>query len=117
MLHASQKEFRRIAVPSDGDCFFHAMHECLKNSCVGQTRRALLEIRRRVASWLNANATSASRQNAARRAGQGGSWAESEEVTAAAYEFGVKIKVWESANRMWIDLEMILLLRRCTCRI
>lgn len=96
----STKAFRRISVPSDGDCFYHSLHECLKLAHLPAP--PVSEIRRRVARQLTSSATTAAERRAAGRAAHTGSWAENEEVAAAAREFGVYIRVWEGHNRMWV---------------
>lgn len=57
------------------------------------------EIRKRVALRLSRTAASAGQREAAKRARVTGNWAEHEEVSAAADEYGLKIKVWEGHRR------------------
>lgn len=90
--------FRRIPVPHDGDCFYHSMHKGLL--VLGREAPPPQTIRRRVSRRLAAGSSRAMREGA--RRARAGEWAENEEVGAAAAEFGVQIRMWESANRMWV---------------
>ena len=59
-------------------------------------------LRERVARRMRSDARTFAQRSAAARACRPGSWAENDEVLAAALEFDVRIRVWEGSNRMWI---------------
>ena len=96
------KLFRRIRVPSDGNCFYHALRECLAIANVPAASLDTKALRMRVERRLRTKPTCAAQTAAVRRARTDGAWAESEEVLAAAEEFQLRIRVWEGANQMWI---------------
>ena len=98
-MNRDLKTFRLVRVPGDGDCFFHSLVLGLTRAKRGNpltTSRA----RERVAERLREQYGPDSKH--ARRASTRGRWAHHEEVAAAAHVFGVCIRVWEGANRMWI---------------
>ena len=80
-------EYRKIACPADGMCFYHAVAACLNH---GAPRKL----------WTAGRVhkiVSHSQPNVAR------TWADDSDVTTTARVLSCNIKVWEGANRMWIS--------------
>ena len=96
------RRFRRFHSPSDGDCFFHSLQTCL--ALCGHEHAALTssQLRAKVAKHMRDTARTDAQRRAAARAKLPGTWAEHEEVAAAASAFGLRIRVWEGHNRMWV---------------
>jgi hypothetical protein len=88
--------YRRVIVPGDGDCFYHALAIGLLRAQGLRVRVATM--RARVAAYLRARR----RVVAAARAARPHAWAQDEEVAAAARIFHVCIKCWEGVNKMWV---------------
>ena len=101
------RTFRRIAVPADGDCLFHAVNAAMRHTS-GWRRQAanattrspptVADMRRDVAARLRRQRL----PRVATRAATPGAWAETEEVIAIASLYHVRLRVWEGANQMWI---------------
>lgn len=75
----------------------------MASGCIGSALPTASALRKRIARRLeNTTPASEAQRQAARRARRPGAWAETEEVAAAAKELGVRIRIWETANGMWI---------------
>jgi hypothetical protein len=102
-----KKRFARVRTPMDGSCFYHALRMGLAREgvpnppSVPSLRKSVSERLAREADGAANGAARREAQRAAKRA-KDGAWAENEEVSAAAEEVGVRIRVWEGANGMWV---------------
>ena len=96
----ARRRFVRYATPHDGNCFFHALRKGLQLLRVDAPSAA--ELRRRVSDRMRRGAATPAQHAAAVRASTDRAWAEQEEVSAAAAECGVRIRVWEGHNDMWV---------------
>ena len=81
---------RRIRVPADGLCFYHAV------------ARSIGTLSYKVIMALVAAELEHKDQHEALQRVRNREWAETEEVSAAAHALKTKIHVFETANDMWI---------------
>lgn len=95
--------FRVVRVPGDGNCFYHAVISAMRAKGInGKCPATMLSLRSLVAKYIERSDKSNAGQRAALRAARTGVWAENEEVGATAAVLGLRIKVWEGVNGMWV---------------
>lgn len=97
--------FIRVRVPSDGDCFFHALSVCLSHVRKNKTTAMREALARHQFLQLRRARTAHHRQQLAHSMQRlsDGAWAEHDEVIAAARLYAVNIRVFEGPNHMWIS--------------
>lgn len=80
------KHFRVLSSPGDGRCFYHAVAKSLNHKRPTPKWTADAIIARVKNDYPDIRTT----------------WAEDSDVSATALTLGIKIKMWEGMNRMWI---------------
>ena len=95
--HTKERTFVQDTVPSDGKCFYHAVSRALRG------RVSYEHVRRRVVEDLSRRMRSPLHTRAFYRARDYGTWAETEEVCAAARSLACRILIYEQDNARWIS--------------